>query len=1154
MKFLDAFLKPFVMALRQPVESFIRLETADEAEVLVSEDGSLISFVKIEGSRQIIGQEEYDHIVEDAVVKLGSRFDRPGHALQVYFTRNPERMKDEIQGLLRPNHTAAVNIGLDLDDVFEERQRHLVNYLAWEEIYFVLWTRPSALTKNEMEREVKKARTREWVAATNAQYPLAALDGLRTRHRSFITATLSALEELQIKAHVLEVHDAVRAVRNNLFLTGTTSKWRPLLPGDPIPPRAPESARDLSDILWPPLRQQIAAASARIVSDHVVEMGNHLWGSIDMTLAPMEPSPFPMLLSRLTETGVPFRISFLMEGGGIQGVSFQNFIASVLAVTHAENKQVKESIEALTVISRSEPVVKIRISLATWAPKGNLDLLEDRLSTLTQATESWGYCQVSHIAGDPLAGLMSSALGIACASTAPAAVAPMREIMKLLPWQRASSPFVTGAVLFRTPDGRIWPYQMGSTLTTTWFDLIFAQPGAGKSVLMNALNLGTCLSAGLNALPFVAVIDIGPSSTGLVSLLRDALPAHRRHEASAYRMRMSQEFSVNPFDTKLGMRFPQVDERSYLVELLTLLATPPGQKQPYDGIPQLAGLVVDEMYRWRDDVSSNAEPRPYLPRLDPIVDAAIKAANVELPADPYWWDVVDALFDAGKTYEAGLAQRHAVPVLGDAITASRRPQIKNLLEETQIGASAEGVIHAFERMITSAVREFPILSGVTRFEISETRVCALDLADVCPQGDETAERQTAVMYMLARHILVNPWWINEDGVKAMPPKYQGYHEARLMDIAESPKRLCYDEFHRTSGSRAVRNQLIRDVREGRKRGIQIVLSSQLLDDFDQDMVDLATGVWILGTAISDRAVDEAQKRFGLSDTAHWIIRHRLTGPKASGAPALLVLGTNEGRYEQHLINTLGPIELWALSTSAEDVAVRQRLYTRLGAHNARKLLAANFPGGSARSEIRRRINTLSERGEVDKASTFYVIEQIVSELVDSTKITIEQVDMKPVPADLENRKNEKGEPETPRVEGEPERARAPAAAARPRTAAPAIPATPPALPQKPSGEPPPPDLSKPAAAPPPAGGVAPQDGPLARRRAPLEPPPIPEGDFPDEPFPGEEKAAAPRKLDMLEKPPAADSAPAPTPAKPPGDEESFSGDIFAPKDEDDSKT
>ena len=47
----------------------------------------------------------------------------------------------------------------------------------------------------------------------------------------------------------------------------------------------------------------------------------------------------------------------------------------------------------------------------------------------------------------------------------------------------------------------------------------------------------------------------------------------------------------------------------------------------------------------------------------------------------------------------------------------------------------------------------------------------------------------------------------------------------------------------------------------------------------------------------------------------------------------MLLSTNEGRYEQHLINTLGPIELWALSTSAEDVTLRTRLYEKVGAGN-----------------------------------------------------------------------------------------------------------------------------------------------------------------------------------------------------------------------------
>jgi intracellular multiplication protein IcmB len=581
---------------------------------------------------------------------------------------------------------------------------------------------------------------------------------------------------------------------------------------------------------------------------------------------------------------------------------------------------------------------------------------------------------------------MSSAMGIHCAGTAPTGIAPMYEIMKLLPWQRPSSPFTEGgSMLFRTPDGKVFPYQTGTNLTTTWFDLIFAQPGAGKSVLLNSLNLATIMTPGLSELPFVAVVDIGPSSSGLISLIREALPLNRQHEAAYYRLQMGHQYAINPFDTQAGCRTPLPDERSFLVELMTLLCTPPGFDKPYDGMQQLCGLVVDEMYRWRNDVAANAEPRPYLPRLESEVDEALQKFNVHLPTDPYWWDVVDKMFELEQYHIANIAQRHAVPTLNDSITASRRPQIRSLLEETSVGFSTETVISAFERMVTSAIREFPILSSVTQFEISDARICSLDLMDVAPQGDELADRQTGIMYMLARHALVRSWWMSKDALEFIPEKYKPYHEFRIQKLSEMPKRLCYDEFHRTSRSPSVRNQIVRDVREGRKRGVQIVLTSQLIDDFSKDMVDLATGVWILGTAISDKAVDDVKDTFGLSDTARDVIRFRLTGPKSIGAPCLFVLGSTDGRYEQHLYNTLGPIELWALSTSTEDVAIRNRLYNKLGASRARQMLASSYPGGSARGEIRRRVLAKSESGEGRSAMISAVIEEIVDELVAESK-------------------------------------------------------------------------------------------------------------------------------------------------------------------------
>ena len=132
------------------------------------------------------------------------------------------------------------------------------------------------------------------------------------------------------------------------------------------------------------------------------------------------------------------------------------------------------------------------------------------------------------------------------------------------------------------------------------------------------------------------------------------------------------------------------------------------------------------------------------------------------------------------------------------------------------------------------------------------------------------------------------------------------HEGRLRDIAETPKRLCYDEFHRTSKTKSVRYQIVRDVREGRKRGIQIILASQMLDDFDDDMVDLATGVWILGAAISDHTMAIA---FDSDAEGHHI------------SDGIAQIGADIDRRHRHLaMRQIGIVQVVTGDDAREDMA------------------------------------------------------------------------------------------------------------------------------------------------------------------------------------------------------------------------------------------
>ena len=134
-------------------------------------------------------------------------------------------------------------------------------------------------------------------------------------------------------------------------------------------------------------------------------------------------------------------------------------------------------------------LVKLRVVATTWAPENDPQLLRRRSSELVKALQGWSTTDVSEICGDPFAGFAASMLATTMNSPAVATVAPLSQVVPMLPITRPASPWLQGALLFRTPDGKLWPYQPASSQQTTWIDLVYARPGSGKSVLSSAQNL-----------------------------------------------------------------------------------------------------------------------------------------------------------------------------------------------------------------------------------------------------------------------------------------------------------------------------------------------------------------------------------------------------------------------------------------------------------------------------------------------------------------------------------------------------------------------------------------------------------------------------------------------------------------------------------------
>jgi intracellular multiplication protein IcmB len=987
--------------VKKSLADYCDLETAEDEFILVARDGSLMSVVRIDGSKTLIGSKNFfNNIVDPLDGALAQPFSQKTHMIQFYFVQDPERTESEIRRYLEPAAETLDRLGLDMHDMLEERVRNLSKWTNYEACYLVLWTRPNGVSKADIKYDAKKkAESFKNVTApiNRSQNPLAAMSALHDRHNSFVDGMVADLSRCGLATKLLNAHDACREIRGSVDPDWTAPEWKPFLPGDKMTPQLRKGFLEAEewDIVWPKLGQQLAPRSATILSDSQVQVGNLIYAPIYIDLFPRDPKPFRDLFNRLNSRNLPWRASFLLEGDGLSSLGMKKLFASILGFAGGDNRLINQSIETLGQLkNEAETIVKIRACFCTWGSASDPDEVGRRSSDLARAVEAWGACDVSEITGDPVAGLASSALGYSYSSIGTPAAAPLKDALSMMPLGRPSSPWSSGAVTFRSPDGKLLPYQPGSPLQTTWISLIFAKPGSGKSVLLNMTNLALCLSPGLKRLPRIAIVDIGPSSSGLISLLQEALPLGKKHLAAYHRLKMTLEFAVNPFDTQLGCRFPSSLERQFLINFLTLLVTDVSMPTPPTGMPGLATMVVDEMYRKSADKEL---PHPFARGIELRVDEVIDKLGLHLDKKTTWWEVVDELFVNGYVHEASIAQRHAVPTLADAALAAQDEKIKNTYGKVEIDTK-EDLITAFNRMVSDATNFYPILSRPTAFDIGEARVVSLDLDEVAKTGGPVADRQTSVMYMLARFILAKDFYITENAINEMPypahldcpPRvpqqaYKDHHRLRIEEIREDLKRVCYDEFHRTSKAQTVRDQILIDMREGRKWGVDVTLASQALEDFDPTMMEFATGIFVMDGG-NAQTVEKIAKVFPFDDPAEKMaLQYAVHGPKKGGGTFLAKFSTIHGWYSMLLTSTLGPIELWAFSTTAEDVAIRNKLYKKLGPKTARKVLAQRYNGGSARGDVDERKEKLRNTGVNIDSDGANIIDIIVEELMDVKK-------------------------------------------------------------------------------------------------------------------------------------------------------------------------
>jgi len=1004
---LEAVLLHVIGLLKTDVEDYCDLETIDGGRAIVAQDGSLASIVRFNGTKSVLGREQFERLIQLLDGSFSVYFKNRGHQLQVVFRRDLDARGALERNAIQQRSTAD-RLSLGIHDLIDESVEKYSQYVYDEDCYLVFWSRPALL--DTLEAKLATQATNEfrkesnWPATSDAQNLLRPISYLRDRHLSFVSKITDDLSspEFGCSVDVLDVDEALRSVRRSVYPDLTTDDWKAAIPGTKIPFRWKSNGdiEDMSELLYPPLPRQIMTATAEIGKNgsenlpdsNTVRVGSRVYAPLMVAVPPREPQYFNTLFNSLNraetrENGVtralPYSISFMLESDGMSVMAFKSIFASLLSITSEQNRNINLATKALNEYRRDGGcIVKLRIAAMTWAgidPDGIKELAL-RKSKLWRTLEGWGNPVVLERTGNPMIAFQTNALGLTTKHIGEPCPAPLDDAIALLPLTRPASPFSTGSTIYRSLDGKILRYQRFSSEQTTWITLISGKPGSGKSVLMNNNNVECCLMPGITRLPYIGIIDIGVSSSGFIDLIRDSLPENMRHLAIYKRLQNSERDCINPMDTPLGKREPLPKDREFIKNFLSILVTPPERRgKPYEGMSNFVGRMIDLAFQKKSDRLEKASPETYKPGHNAVVDEAVAKLGYKiLPATTYW-ELVDALFKAGYIYEAEVAQRYAVPTLNDLVGVASSEEV----EAEYGGVMAEGnrpLIKAFSLGIREAVGDYPIFSSHTRFDIGSARVISLDLQDVAIIGSDSAYKQTALMYMIARQSFMKKVAFSKEDLPYFDDLYKPYYDRLINDIVDENKVLCMDEFHKTGGHDGLKLQVLTDGREARKWNLEIILASQLMEDFGE-LTKIATALFIL-----DSGTEETRRwlrdNIGLKPVEESALVNYVHGANAHGATFLARFSTKNATYSQLFTMTAGAMRLWALSTTAEDRKLRGLLYESMPRQQARRLLAKRFPGGSCKKLVERlKEETFRGADFVDDDMESSVIERLAKELI-----------------------------------------------------------------------------------------------------------------------------------------------------------------------------
>lgn len=942
---------------------------------LLSDASNIASTIEITGIIGSVDNKLEQNIINnmanilDDYLKTGTQFD----VRYLLNSQNPLLLEKNLERL----RSADENMQLGLDSNIKSLGNKITKYLINERIFLTIYSSPAIVDAQILKKHntnLKKVKYGPSGEQALNDYAKNISDTQLQNHYATVEAVLGKISRFSY-AKLLTAEDSLKILREVLF-DSPQSHWN-LITQDDSPSaftyndieNKNSDKADASLLLPPPLATQLLPRVENINSE-VYKINDLYYSAIEIQIFPIKAVRFESLKTLIVNKKISANINFTLLPNGFDAIggNFKEKMASFTgSISLSEESKYLSAVLRNAKTERNSTAIQCDISFFAKTIKD----LEISKSILNKFIVGWGGA-LPESPGDPLRAILSS-LGLKRVSNAPKACAVPTELSRLLPLVTTKKPFDYGNILLRTKNGHIYPFstvmdrQSGAIM-------VYGPMGYAKSVFLGQIVKSVVNDAALksNRLPKIAFIDIAKSPSGIFPYLKNAVRQDIKNEIAYSRLTMSVNNNINPLDTILGMRVPIVEQINSIKGIFSLFTIDNVDDKIQDGVTGVLEFAIKKSYEDKAEKSANL----YQHGISIDVDTIIDDSDIELDEHSTWWEIVDYLFDKDFKDAATIAQRFAVPLISDVISTVRSPEAAAVYSFKT--ATDEALIDFVVRKLTEASQAYPILTKPSTIS-STARISYINLNDVSPSN---AKKQTAIMYLLARMVLVKDWMLNWDSLEPLlEERYKDFYKQKIEADIGVPKVIIYDEFHRTGGIKLILDQVETDIREGPKFSWFVVLSTQKIQDLTETMSSLSSSAFILGGS-SKSEQETTKKIFGLKD-AELALMNGLSKPDVDGAELLLWLNHGDKRYVQKLVSTLPTEDLWILNSNANESSVRDELYKRFGVTETIRLLTKFYPNVSFDEQMAKIQSTLKENDDVSSDIITILIKQIVQKFEES---------------------------------------------------------------------------------------------------------------------------------------------------------------------------